>query len=316
MATALIRQRPGQASTSSAAARPRIDWVPYLFAAPLVVYLLLFQGYPLLQELYLSFTSTSLLAPGKHQFVGLENYADLAAVSDFHRVLWITAVYTVSCVVLAIGLGLGAALLLDAPFRGRAIARSLVTIPWAAPPVAVALIFVWMFNGQYGIVNHGMRLLGLPLGSESWLDSPSLALPAVLLTTVWQIFPFASVVILAALQGVSSELREAAVIDGADRLSVFRAVVWPTIQPTVTLLALFITIWSLRRFDLIWLMTQGGPIGSTNTLVIELYRRAFVYRELGAAAAVGMVGLSIALLVTVAYFRYTTRAERARGQRA
>ena len=297
------------AATTGAADR-RIDWVPYLFVAPLVTYLLLFQGWPLLQEFYLSFTSTSLLSPGKHKFIGIANYEDLFALVDFQRVLWITAVYTVACVVLSIGLGLAAALLLDAPFRGRAIARSLVTIPWAAPPVAVALIFIWIYNGQYGIANHGLKLFSAALGGESWLDSPALALPAVLATTVWQIFPFASVVILAALQGVSSELREAAVIDGADRLSVFRAVVWPTIQPTVALLALFVTIWSLRRFDLIWLMTQGGPIGSTNVLVIELYRRAFTYRDLGAAAAVGMVGLSIALLLTLVYFRITTRAAR------
>lgn len=290
---------------------PRVDWVPYLFVAPLALYLLLFQGYPLLQELYLSFTSTSLLSPAKHGYVGLQNYRDLLATGDFHQVLWITAVYTVACVVLSIGLGLGAALLLDAPFRGRAVARSLVTIPWAAPPVAVSLIFIWIYNGQYGIANRTMQFFHAAWGSDSWLDNPQLALAAVLATTIWQIFPFASVVILAALQGVSSELREAAVIDGADRLSVFRAVVWPTIRPTVALLALFITIWSLRRFDLIWLMTQGGPIGSTNTLVIELYRRAFTYRELGAAAAVGMVGLAIALLITVIYFRTTTRAERA-----
>jgi len=308
-----------QASSSQALAmappRAARDWTPYLFAAPLVVYLLLFQGYPLLQELYLSFTSTSLLSPAEHKFVGLQNYADLAAVADFHHVLIVTAIYTIGCVVLAIGLGLAAALLLDAPFRGRGIARSLVTIPWAAPPVAVALIFIWMFNGQYGVFNHVLHGLGLSAGMESWLDSPTFALPAVLLTTVWQIFPFSSVVILAALQGVSSELREAAVIDGADRLSVFRAVVWPTIQPTVALLALFVTIWSLRRFDLIWLMTQGGPIGSTNTLVIELYRKAFVYRDLGQGAAVGMVGLTIALLITVLYFRLAQRAERARGER-
>jgi len=313
---AVTPDKAGRHDAVPVAAPPaRIDWVPYLFVAPLVVYLLLFQGYPLLQELYLSFTSTSLLNPGKHKCVGLENYRDLLVQTDFHRVLWITAVYTVACVVLAIGLGLAAALLLDAPFRGRAIARSLVTIPWAAPPVAVSLIFIWIYNGQYGIANHGLKLFSAALGTESWLDSPALALPAVLATTVWQIFPFASVVILAALQGVSSELREAAVIDGADRLSVFRAVVWPTIQPTVALLSLFITIWSLRRFDLIWLMTQGGPIGSTNTLVIELYRRAFTYRELGAAAAVGMVGLAIALVVTVVYFRYSTRAERTKESR-
>jgi multiple sugar transport system permease protein len=310
---------PATALTAAATARnSRLagsPWTPYLFIAPVVLYLMLFQGYPLVQELMLSFTSTSLLSPQDHVFVGLDNYRELLYTSDFHNTILVTAIYTIACVVLSIGIGLAAALLLDRPFRGRGVARAAITIPWAAPPVAVALIFTWMFNAQYGIFNYVQRLFGLATGSENWLDNPSLALPAILFTTVWQIFPFASVVLLAALQGVSAELREAAVIDGADRLSVFKAVVWPTIQPSVALLALFITIWSLRRFDLIWLMTQGGPIGATNTLVIELYRQGFVYRQLGLAAAVGMVGLSVALLVTLVYFHVTQRAERARGQR-
>jgi len=302
-------------STSRNARLEGSRWTPYFFIAPIAVYLLLFQGYPLVQELMLSFTSTSLLSPQDNEFVGLRNYQDLVDASDFHNTILITIIYTIACVVLSIGLGLAAALLLDRPFRGRGIARAAVTIPWAAPSVAVALIFTWMFNAQYGIFNHALRALGLASANENWLDDPALALPAILLTTIWQIFPFASVVLLAALQGVSGELREAAVIDGADRLSVFKAVVWPTIQPSVALLALFITIWSLRRFDLIWLMTQGGPIGATNTLVIELYRQGFVYRELGLAAAVGMIGLTVALIITLVYFYVTARAERARGER-
>lgn len=290
-------------------------WTPYLFIAPIALYLLLFQGYPLAQEFMLSFTSTSLLSPQDSVPVGVRNYEELFDASDFHNTILITALYTIACVVLSIGLGLGSALLLDRPFLGRGVARAAVTIPWAAPSVAVALIFTWIFNAQYGIFNRGLRLLGLAAGQENWLDDPALALPAILLTTIWQIFPFASVVLLAALQGVSAELREAAVIDGADRLNVFKAVVWPTIRPSVALLSLFITIWSLRRFDLIWLMTQGGPIGSTNTLVIELYRQGFVYRELGLAAAVGMIGLTAALVVTLVYFHVTARTERAEGRR-
>jgi multiple sugar transport system permease protein len=188
-----------------------------------------------------------------------------------------------------------------------------VTIPWAAPPVAVALIFTWMFNAQYGIFNHAQRAIGIE-AFENWLDSPSHALPAILITTIWQIFPFSSVVILSALQGVNKELREAAIVDGAGRIGIFRAVVWPTIKPTVLLLTLFVTIWSLRRFDLIWLMTQGGPIGATDTLVIELYRRAFIYRDLGLAAAVGMIGLAIALVVTFIYVRINRRMEIAEGR--
>lgn len=301
-----------------AARRAAIDhgrWVPALFVAPVALYLLVFQGYPLVQEFLLSVTSTSLLSPGQQTYVGLDNYRELVSDPEFHQVLRVTAVYTLACVVASIGLGLLAALLLDGTFRGRGIARALVTIPWAAPPVAAALIFVWMFNAQYGLFSHLAQFLGFADGGVNWLDEPSFALPAILVTTIWQIFPFSSVVILAALQGVPSELREAAVIDGADRLSIFRAVTWPTIRPSVALLTLLITVWSLRRFDVIWLMTQGGPLGRTNTLVIDLYRRAFVYLDLGRAAAVGIVGLAVAILVTLVYFWLTMRAEKAAGKR-
>ena len=113
--------------------------------------------------------------------------------------------------------------------------------------------------------------------------------------------------LLAALQGVQPELVEAATVDGAGPASVFRHVVWPTIRPSVLLLTLFVTIWSLRRFDLVWLLTQGGPVGATNTLVVDLYRQGFVYRELGLAAAVGMVGLVLAIAVTLIYFRFERR---------
>lgn len=290
-------------------------WTPYVFSAPVALYLLLFQFYPLVQQFFLSFTATSLLNPNDNPFVGVENYQFLFETGEFQQVLWITLVYTVACVVLAIGFGLGAALLLDSPFVGRGVARALVTVPWAAPSVAVALIFTWMFNSQYGIFNHALGVLHLPFSGENWLDNPSLALPAILITTIWQIFPFSSVVILAALQGVPQELKEAAVIDGAGRLNIFKTAVWPTIEPTVLMLALFVTIWSLRRFDLIWLMTQGGPIGATNTLVIELYRTGFVYRDLGTAAAIGMIGLTIAILVTLIYFKITQMSEKAQGRR-
>lgn len=282
-------------------------WTPYLFIAPVSLYLFLFQGLPLLQELYLSFTSTSLLNPRQHTFVGFDNYRDLIGSKDFYNSIYVTAIYTIACVVLAIGIGLAAALLLDSPFAGRGVARALVTLPWAAPPVAVALIFTWMFNAQYGVFNYAQKLLGIE-AFENWLDSPQRALPAILITTIWQIFPFSSVVILAALQGVSKDLREAAAIDGAGHIAVFKSVVWPAIKPTVMVLTLFVTIWSLRRFDMIWLLTQGGPIGATNTLVIDLYRRAFVYRDLGLAAAVGMIGLAIALVITVIHYRVSQRA--------
>jgi len=288
--------------------------MPYLLVLPATAYLLVFQIFPLLQELWLSFTSTSLLSASQSEWVGLGNYEDLLGDPDFRKTIGVTLIYTSVCVVSAISLGLLSALLLNAPFRGRGFARAAVTIPWAAPPVAVALVAIWIYNAQYGVFGHVLRFFGFESGSLNWLDSVDHALPAVLITTIWQIFPFASVVLLAALQGVPQEQREAAIIDGADRLNVFKAVVWPTIQPSVMLLALFSTIWSLRRFDLIWLLTQGGPVGATNTLVIDVYRRAFVNQQLGQGAAVGMVGVAIALVVTIAYFRYTARLTKAGGR--
>jgi len=237
----------------------------------------------------------------------------LLSSKDFSSVVRVTALYTGFAVALAITIGVGIALLMDTPFPGRPVVRSLVTIPWAAPPVAVALIFTWIYNAQYGVFNQTLRALGSANSYENWLDTYHLALPAVLIATVWQLFPFVAVVVLAALQGVSQDQREAAVMDGADPLSVFAAVTWPTIRPTVLLLALFLTVWSLRRFDLIWLLTQGGPIDATNTLVVELYRRAFVYRSLGQAAAVGVIGLIVAAFLTALYLWVS---QRTKGERA
>lgn len=289
-------------------------WTPYLFITPVVVFLLATLGGPLLQEFYISFTDTTLMRPNDGAFVGLSNYRFILSNPDFHYVIWITAVYTLGSVVFGVGLGLGTALLMNRDFRGRSAVRALITIPWAAPSVAVALVFSWMFNAQYGIFSYIQNVLGLPSGAENWLDSTTYALPAVLIATVWQIFPFSAVVILAALQGVPAEVREAAIIDGADRYNIFKTVTWPTIAPTIGLISLFTTIWSLRRFDLIWVLTGGGPLGATNTLVTELYREGFVYRSLGTAAAIGMIGLVIASLVTLFYYAATQRAEAQAGR--
>ena len=187
---------------------------------------------------------------------------------------------------------------------------ALITVPWAAPGVAIALIATWMLNAQYGIVNHVLEAVGLGVPGGPILESETFALPAILVTTIWQLFPFSTVVIIAALQSVPEELVEAARVDGAGALWTFRAATWPIIRPTVGLLALLITIWSIRRFELIWLMTKGGPLGSTKTLVIDLYSRAFQSNDLGSAAAVGMVGVVISLLVVAGYLFVSRAVER------
>jgi multiple sugar transport system permease protein len=284
--------------------------IPYLLLGPAALYVILFQGVPLVREAILSFTQTSLLRPNEMKPVGWDNYIDLFGETSFRGTLMVTAIYVLVCVVGTISIGLGAALVMDLAFRGRGIVRALIIIPWAAPPVAVALIVTWMLNPDFGIINRSLGALGITNGHTSWLDNPDLALPTILVSTIWSLFPFSAVVFLAALQSVSQDLREASVVDGANWGQTFGAVVWPTIRPTVGMLSVLVFIWSVRRFELIWLMTQGGPAGATNTLVIDLYRRGFQFNQLGDAAAVGMVGLTISLTVTLLYFYMSQRAER------
>lgn len=286
-------------------------WTPYAFLAPAAVYLLFFQGYPLLRELWLSFTKTSLLTPTDNLWVGLDNFRKIFTSPDFQHTLLTTLVYVVAIVVGTLVIGLAVALLMNGDFRGRGIARALVAIPWAAPAVAVALIGTWMLDSQYGIVNKILDVVGLGVPGGSILDSTRYALPAILITTVWELFPFVAVVLLSALQSVPKDVQESALMDGAGPLWSFRVVTWPVIRPTMGLLALLMTIWSIRRFELIWLMTQGGPLGATNTLVIDLYSRAFQLNDLGTAAAVGMVGVVISLFVVTAHGYISRHAEKA-----
>jgi len=229
---------------------------------------------------------------------------------DFHQTLWTTLVYVVACVVGSVGLGFGVALLLNAKLPARNIARAVVTIPWAAPGIATALIFVWMMNPQYGIITRALRALGVDVGASGILDNPNLALSAILATTIWQLFPFVAVVLLSALQAVPMELQEAARMDRANQWWVFRVVTWQVVKPTVGLVAMLMTIWSLRRFELIWIMTRGGPLGTTRTLVIDLYSQAFEAQRLGDAAAIGMVGIAMALIVVVGSRAVSSAVER------
>lgn len=200
------------------------------------------------------------------------------------------------------------AVLIDRKFRGRAVVRAILIFPWAVPAVAAALIFTWIYNKDSGVLNHGLAAMGL--GNPGWLVEPRWAFLAVTVVSIWKVFPFILLVVLAALQSVPDELREATRIDGADALNRFRTVVLPFLMPTLRVAALLMTIWSFRRFEIIWLLTQGGPVDATNTIVIDVYRQAFVNSELGRGAAIGTVGLVLSTIVTVLYFYVDREAAR------
>jgi len=269
--------------------------LPHAFILPPIAYLCLFMFWPLARQMWMSLTDAKLATPNEGQFVGLANYARLVETPAFYASLKVTLVYATSAVVLGVTLGVISAFAINRPFRGRAVVRAVLLFGWAVPNVAAALIWLWMFNERSGVLNQ--ILTGVGLSRLRWLTSIDWAMPSILMVTIWQVAPFVMLVVLAALQSVPDEVREAARVDGADPLNVFRAVTWPHILPAVQLAGLLVAVWSIRRFDIIYLLTGGGPLGSTSTLVVRIRQTAFEAHELGMASAYGAVGLVLALLI-------------------
>jgi multiple sugar transport system permease protein len=282
--------------------------LPYAFVIPPAAYLMVFMFWPLARQVYLSLTRTRLANPNRSTFIGTGNYERLFGNPEFYTVLKITLTYSIMAVVLGVAVGLVAALALNRSFRGRTLVRGILLFGWAVPNVAAALIWLWIFNERSGVLNT--IVTGLGLERISWLTSTEMALPSILLVTVWQVAPFVMLVMLAALQSVPEEVKEAAIVDGADKLSVFRAVTLPHILPMLQLVSLLVMVWSIRRFDIIYLLTGGGPVGSTSTLVVKLRQVAFENHDLGMSSAYGVIGLMLALTVAAIHTLFNIRRQR------
>lgn len=281
--------------------------LPYLLAAPVAIYIGLLLLYPIGQGIYTSFTRTELLSALPPRFAGLANYQRMIQDGAFWRAVLTTIWYTFLVVTTVMSTALLTALLMNNSFRGRFLARGAITLPWAFPEVAAVLIWGWMFSQQFGVLNVFARWL-LPIPNNlPWLTDPNLAMFSLILMTLWKIFPFYSLILMTALQAVEQELYEAARIDGAGALQALRHVTLPGIAPTLGIMTLLITIWSLRRFTSIYLLTGGGPAAATETLVIRVYNTAFRFFELSYGATLGVAGLVLSLIITAIYFSMQRR---------
>lgn len=292
----------------TAPGRRRFKYGPYLFIGLAVGYLLFFTAFPLFTGVQLSFKNTKLLNPSGGQFVGFDNYASLLSSGSFMKSVWTTLIYTAASVLGCLFLGIVSALVINSAIPGRAFARTIMVLPWAVPTVAVALVFRWIYNDTTGVSSQFTQALGM--GQIGWLTDPQYGMAAVVIPTVWKLSPFVMLVVLAALQSVPEELYEATKIDGADAFTTFKQIVLPQIAPTIRVVALLMTIWSFRRFEIIWLLTGGGPVDVTTTIVINVYRQAFNNGALGLAAAAGVLGLLLSLVVTVVYFFIEQRSNK------
>jgi multiple sugar transport system permease protein len=296
----------------SSAPLARIPWFPYLAILPVLVVLTVVFLYPLVQVILMSFRAVDLGRPIPGEpFIGLANYAEMAGRPQFWHSLRVTVVYTVSVVVLTAVGGLIIAQLLNAKFRGRALARTLLILPWALPPVVTGLVWAWMFDFQFGVVNYALRLLHLTDKNLSWMVNPDLALPAVIVATAWKHLPLATIILLAGLQSISDDLYEAAHIDGASALQRYRYITLPGLRPVLGILLLLETLWNFKSFAYIYMMTGGGPARSTESLVVGVYYEAFQFYKFGYASALGVIVLLICVAITLVYLRlFITASEK------
>ena len=279
--------------------------IPYIFIAPNVVVFAVFMFVPILFAFYISLNEWTLI--GYPTFVGLGNYLDMLEDSEFLRAFYNTGVYTLGTVPTSIALGLVVALGLNRKLPGRTLLRSIFFVPVIISLVAVALIASWIFNDNYGIINAALSAVGI--GDVPWLSSARWAMISLIIATLWIRLGFNMVIYLAALQSIPTELYDAARVDGASGWRRFRHITWPLLGPTTFLLVIINIIYSLHVFDLIYVMTGGGPGFSTTVLVQYIYQMAFTEGQMGYASAIGVVLYLLLLIFTVFQWRVTRQSE-------
>ena len=272
----------------------------YAFTLPAISLLALVLLVPLGDVFYLSVHTDG--SNGTMEFTGLSNYRQFLDDPMFWNAVRNTAIFTVGSVILHLLLGMGAALLLNRKIVGRTVFRVIALVPWMFSAVVVAMTWRWMLDAQLGIINAALAGLGLR-GPFLWFENARLALPAIIVTNIWRGFPFASITLLAALQAIPKEQYEAAAVDGASPLRQFRFVTLPNLRFALIIVATLDTIWNFKHFDLIQVMTNGGPAGATEVLTTLVYKASFENFEFGYAAAMGVVMSLILLATTVVYVR-------------
>lgn len=279
----------------------RRNLVGYAFLVPFLVPFIVFFVYPILQGLYVSFTNTNL-ATGDSAVIGLRNYVLLAHDPIFWQSLRNTLIFVVENVPVLILGGLVLALILNERFPLRSAVRAGFIAPYLITGSATAIIWEGVLEPQAGLLNVYLRSVGLP--AQSWLSYPSQAMPAIVLVTFWWRVGFPLLVLLAGLQEVPQELYESAALDGAGRWTTFRSITLPLIAPVLAFVTILRFIDSFKVFAQVYLITQGGPYGSTRVLLQYLYENGFQYYKAGYAAAIGWVLFLIILAVTAVQLRF------------
>lgn len=267
----------------------------YLWILPVLVPVFLFTLYPVAYALWKSFHRSQLLLPGE-PFVGLANYADLLGDSTIWAALRNTLSFTLVSAPLTVLIGLAVGFLLLANYPGRIFLRSVVLLPWVIPGAITAVMWTWVFHSSWGLLNHGLRLTGVIDRNISWLMQPQLAKVAVTVAHVWTQFPFAAVLMLAALAAIDGNLYAAASIDGANAWQRFRYVTLPQISTMIAVLMIYETLIAVTSYDVTYAMTGGGPGSATTLLAFQIWKQSFSMLNFGNGAALAFLTALLSLL--------------------
>lgn len=280
----------------------RRNWIKnrltaYGFVTPAVITLVLLLLYPFCYGIYISFFKTNLV--NKWTFVGLKNYITVLSDADFFNSMKITLLFTVGVVGGHFLLGFLFALMLNRDIKGRTLFRAILLLPWLFPEVVVANLWRWIFNPTMGILNSTLVSLGILEEPMSWLGSPQLALGVLIFICVWKGYPLVMIQLLAGLQTVSSDIIEAAKIDGATNTQAFWHVTIPSMKSTLMVTLILDVVWWFKHVTMIWLLTQGGPNGATNTIAVDIYKRAFEFFDFGPSSALAVVVFIICVGISI-----------------
>lgn len=293
--------------SNSVSRRGRETPLPYLLIAPTVAVLVALSIYPLIYSVRISLQTGS----GEAARWSLSNFARLASDKFFLEALAHTFIYAVVALTFEFLLGLGLAIMLDRPLRGRSLFRSALLIPMMLPPVVVGVVWRLMLNPDFGAVNGTLKSAGVTTESLTWTASPLLALASVIAVDIWQWTPFMFLVLLAGLQAIPQEPYEAAIVDGSSAWQTFCHVTLPLLKPAILIALLLRTMDLLRVFDQIFILTEGGPGFSTETVSLYIYRTAFRFSDFGYAAAMSFVLLLFTNFISAGYIRLLQKQETA-----
>lgn len=275
-----------------------------LFVLPALVPLMIFWIYPILKSLIISFTNWDYMSP-EYDFVFLDNFITLFSDTRFYQALGNTVIFTIGTLVPTIVGGLILALLLQKYFYGSALVKFILFSPWITPTVAVSIVWTWIYEPDTGIANAILNFFHLP--GLQWIQSSDTAMLSVIIVTVWKSLGYGMIFYLSALDKVPKELYEASSLDGASRWQDFKSITIPCISPTTFFLMIITMINSLQAYDQIQILTQGGPSGSTRTLLYMYYQLGFQEFDMGQATAVAMVLILITVLLSVFQFQASKR---------